>query len=120
MGKKYECSFCKKAGVKLWHPMEGNAPLICAKCAEIRQSKILYNEYIWSRDKRSAHLTGRKKVLPIWKVRKEGDVPSYAGPNADGLPLSYTTTLIVDLEDKQKVPFIPANDSVNWAELPTT
>ena len=119
MSKKYECSFCNKTGVKLWHPIEENAPLICAKCAEIRQSKMLYNEYVWSRDKKSAHLTGKKKVLPIWKVTKEGDVPSYAGPNADGKPFSYTTTLIVDIEDREKIAFIPADESVSWSELPT-
>lgn len=118
MGKKYECSFCKKAGVKLWHPMEGNAPLICAKCAEIRQSKILYNEYAWSRDKRSAHLTGKKKVLPIWAVNEKGEVPSYVGPNADGDPLSFTTTLIIDVDDKKEVCFIPASEAENWQALP--
>ena len=77
-----------------------------------------YNEYIWSRDKRSAHLTGRKKILPIWEVNKDGEVPSYAGPNADGLPISYTNTLIIDYNDK-KMAFSPADEDVDWKNLPT-
>ena len=119
MKKTYNCSFCDRNAVKLWHPMNDVAPLICAKCAEKRQSALTYNEYKWSKNKREATLTGRKLPLAKWTVDEKGEVPSYAGPDANGVPFSYTSTLIVDLNDEEKVPFTPANENVAWTDLPT-
>ena len=119
MSKECKCSFCGRKGVKLWHPLGEENPLICATCAEKRQSSLTYNEYRWSRNKREAHLTGKKIPLARWIVNDIGEVPSYAGPDADGVPFSYTTTLIIDLEEEKMVPCIPVDEEKFWRSLPT-
>lgn len=119
MKKNYNCSFCDRTAIKLWHPMNDVAPLICARCAEKRQSALTYNEYKWSKNKHEAHLTGKKVPLERWSVNNKGEVPSYSGPDANGLPFSYTTTLVVDLNEEKMVPFVPADDDVSWRDLPT-
>ena len=119
--QNYKCNECGKSGVKLWAPTGSKTPKICAKCAEKRQSKLTYNEYVWEKNKRNAHLTGKKLPLPTWKVSEEGMVPSYAGPNADGEPFSYTSTLIIDFDDKETAfePVYPDDESEDWHKLPT-
>ncbi|MDD4375225.1 MAG: hypothetical protein PHR25_00355 [Clostridia bacterium] len=47
MNKNYECSICEKKGVKLWRPNGETNPLVCASCAEERQSSIKYLEQTW-------------------------------------------------------------------------
>ena len=116
MARDYKCGSCGKRGVKLWHPEGELEPLICATCAEKRQSQILYNEYSWNRNKLEGHLVG-KKVLPKWKVNNEGKVPSYAGFDPFGKPYGYTTTLLLGSE---KTSYIPSTiKNVDWDSLPT-
>lgn len=116
MDKNYKCIFCSRTGIKLWHPINDVSPKICARCAQSRQSDMTYNEYVWDRYKREAHLTGRKLPLEKWEVNENGEVPSYAGPNADGEPFSYTTTLILG---STHTAFVPADEDVDWQQLPT-
>ena len=124
MTQEYECSFCGKKGVKLWHPRGKLRPFICAKCAEARQSSVFYNEYEWIKDKKTGQKTGRKtgRQLPLakWVVNEKGGVPSYTGLNFNGKPYSYTTTLMLDYDSKSMVQFIPADEEVNWNKLPTS
>ena len=111
----YKCHWCGKTGAKLWHPEQDESMLICARCAEVRQSPIMYNEYKWSKDKLRGDLTGRKLPLPEWKVNERGEVPSYAGFNAWGKPYSYTSTLILG---NSKTKFVPANEDGLWDKFP--
>ena len=70
--KNYVCSICGKRNLKLWRPIMDTDPLICAECAEKRQTP--------------------RESLPKWKVNKDGEVPSYDD-------LGPTDQLIVDLSD---------------------
>ena len=121
MKKPYECSICGKKNVKLWRPYMDTEPLICATCAEERQSPKEYDERIWN--KQDGHYvgtpTGKKLPLPKWKVNAEGKVPSYLGPGPDGLPMEMTDQLIVNLKDVSQaysygettmVPAVPDED----------
>ena len=53
----YVCSICGKRNVKLWRPYMDNAPLICAECAEKRQTPQKYEETIWKKES-EGHYTG--------------------------------------------------------------
>ena len=91
--KNYKCSTCGKSGVKLWSPIGANDPKICAECAEKRQSKLTYNEYVWEKNKRNAHLTGKKLPLPAWTVNEEGTIPSFkCRPFSEAKPNTLLTT----------------------------
>lgn len=99
MKKTYACSVCEKENVKLWRPYMGTEPLICAVCAEKRQSPRKYDECIWEEreDKYIGIPTGRKLPLAKWKIDDEGKIPSFSGPGHDGKPLDMTDQLEVDL-----------------------
>ena len=83
----YVCSVCGKRNVKLWRPFSNVAPLICAECAEERQTPIMYEEVIWKKKNTGGYkveLTGKKIKMPKWKVDENGLVPSSDGPGIDG------------------------------------
>ena len=77
------------------------APLICAECAEKRQSPKEYDEVVWEEDKSINGYRGiptkNKLPLPKWTINKEGKVPSYNGPGPHGFNDIMTDQLIVDL-----------------------
>ena len=112
-----KCVFCKKSGVKLWHNIQSEDTLICAKCAEIRQSKRMANEYIWFNNGHLGVFTGNKIPLENWKVNEDGEIPGNSGIDPYGKPFSMTTTLLVNI-DGISVPFIPTNVE-DWKKLPT-
>lgn len=97
----YVCSICGKRNVKLWRPYMGTEPLICAECAEKRQSPREYREEVWETNKqlKSCTLTITSHPLPNWKVNKKGKIPTAVGPVSDGRPLPMTDKLLVDLSD---------------------
>ena len=76
-------------------------PLICAKCAERRQSPREYQECIWHKedDKYVGTFTGKNLPLPKWEVNEKGKVPSYLGPGPEERPRDLTDQLIIDLSD---------------------
>lgn len=104
MDVKYECSFCGKEGRKLWKP-QAKKILICAKCAEKRQTPITYlqREYKKIGDKLVVEGTKGKAVLPRWKVDKNGQVPSYDGPGIEGEPKVMVDNLQITFEDDGKI-----------------
>ena len=93
----YVCSICGKRNVKLWRPYMGTEPLICAECAEKRQSPREYREEVWETNKQleSCTLTITSHPLPNWKVNKKGKIPTAVGPVSDGRPLPMTYKLLV-------------------------
>lgn len=95
---QYSCSVCKREGIKLWRPYGDVKPLICATCAEERQSPQEYDECIWEEKPDGTWVgtpTGKKLPLEKWNVDEKGCIPY--GIGHDGLPLSMTDQLIVDL-----------------------
>ena len=121
----YKCSICGRENVKLWRPYMDLEPLICATCAEKRQSPWEYDEVKW--EKRGSISrgtpTGRKLPLPKWVVDEKGKVPSYDGPGPDGEECIKTDQLIVDLSDVSKsyrsghttmVPAVPCENCSMW------
>lgn len=100
--ENYVCSICGKRNVKLWRPYMGTSPLICAECAEERQTPQEYDETIWNKEADGFYtgtVTDKKLPLPKWKVNENGKVPSYFGPGPEGAPESMTDQLIVNLAD---------------------
>lgn len=98
--EKYLCSFCGTRNVKLWRPYMESFPLICAKCAEERQSPRKYKEKIWSEVAKgcfSGKFTGRKLPLPNWEVNEKGKIPTDIGPLPKGTSLDMTDKLLVDI-----------------------
>lgn len=121
----YVCSICGKRNVKLWRPYMGTVPLICAECAEKRQTPREYEEKIWHQEDNGWYIgifTGKKLSLPKWKVDEKGKVPSYYGPGPAGQPARMTDQLIVDLSDVSTaysrgvsmVPACPDEDGKFW------
>ena len=106
MAEIYECSFCKATNVKLWRPFGYAAPLICAKCAEQKQSPY------------KSQLEQEERILPRprWFVSDSGFIKSYH----DKTQLSHR--LIVDLDDSRKfmdmIPAVPANNGEFWGYIP--
>ena len=100
---EYQCAVCGKENVKLWRPYGNNAPLICATCAEERQTPIMYNEISWREeivnDKKCFFGTPTGKKLPLkrWMVDAKGNIPLCESPGPDGTPAGITKNLIVDL-----------------------
>ena len=76
--ENYVCSICGRRGVKLWHPFLDISPLLCAECAEKRQTPLI----------------AYKKR---WKVDEDGRVPSYIVFNV--LSENMTNRLYVDLSE---------------------
>ena len=124
--EKYVCSICGRRNVKLWRPYMDTAPLICAECAEKRQTPHEYEETKWQKEENgwyTGKFTGKKLPLPEWKVDENGQVPSYTGPGPDGVPACMTDKLIVDLSDvstsyssgsTSMVPACPDEDGDFW------
>ena len=116
--KEYKCSFCQQSMVKLWHPEGNSSPLICAKCAEARQSVRICNEYVWSRDGKRAKKTGNKSICKRWEVDDEGQIPSPVCLSQNSSPIGKITDLLVDF-DGVATKMVPATEGVAWRMLPT-
>lgn len=101
MNITYKCSICGRKNVKLWRPYGNDLPLICAFCAEKRQSPLEYQEIIWSETPNgyTGEHTGKKLPVPRWTVNCEGFIPSCHGPGPKGTTLAYTDQLIINLSD---------------------
>ena len=124
--KNYACNICGKENVKLWRPYMGTEPLICATCAETRQSPREYDECIWEKmsdDHYVGKHTGKKLPLNKWKVNEKGKVPTYWGLEPKELPMSMTDQLIVNLNDistayssgeTTMIPAVPDEDGDFW------
>lgn len=122
----YVCSICEKRNVKLWRPYGDTEPLVCAECAEKRQSPHEYAEMSWSKQKDGSYKgipTGKMLPLPKWTVNAKGKVPIYEGPGPEGAPPIMTDQLIVDLRDVSKayssgsttlIPASPDEDGEFW------
>lgn len=98
----YVCSICGKRNVKLWRPYIGTEPLICAECAEKRQTPREYEKISWSSAEPSrctGEFTGKKRRLPKWKVNENGKIPTELGPGPDGKPLTMTNKLSINISD---------------------
>ena len=128
--KNYACSVCGKEHVKLWRPYMNTEPLICATCAEERQSPRTYFECNWGKQGNTyiGTLTSKKLPLPKWQVNEDGLVPSHHGPGPDGLPMQMTDQLIVDLTDVSKsfssgettmIPAVPDENGDFWGYTST-
>lgn len=113
----YECSICRKRNVKLWRPSVDSVPLICAECAEERQSPRRYREKVWFKVGEghfSPKYTGKKIPLPEWEVNEEGKIPTDVGPVPEGEPLPMTNELLVDISgvspiySSGRTPMVPA------------
>ena len=125
--ENYACAICGKQNVKLWRPYSDTEPLICATCAEERQSPIEYDERTWEKRPGGAYVgtpTRKKLLLEKWNVDEKGKVPSYHGPVPKGLPIIMTDQLIVDLKDVSEayssgettmIPAVPNESAGFWA-----
>ena len=100
MKQPYKCAICGRENVKLWRPYMNTEPLVCATCAEERQTPLEYEEKTWEKkgDCYFGTPTGKMIPLPKWKVDDKGKIPSSLGPGHDG-QISLTTLLIVNLKD---------------------
>lgn len=107
MSRDYVCSICGKKNVKLWRPYMCTAPLVCAECAEKRQTIMECKDGTWVKDGNYYIKEENRKLikLPKWKIDDKGLIPSRFGPGPDGLPESMTDQLIIDLSDLQGVNF---------------
>ena len=118
MKKNYVCSICGRKNVKLWRPYIDEEPLICATCAEERQSPREYSECIWER--RGGHYigtpSGRTLLLPKWKVNEYGKIPSYFGPDHSGINKENTNQLIVNLKNVSKA--YPSGETIMIPAVP--
>ena len=109
MGRKiYKCWICKKEGVKLWRPYMDTEPLICAKCAEERQTEREYEEKSWSKQGEIfvGTPTGKMHQLPKWEVNGKGKIPTGEGLVPDGTESENTTNML-------EIKFLP-NDRVYY------
>lgn len=127
MKKDYACSICGKQHVKLWRPYNGTSPLICASCAEERQSPREYEECTWECVSWLGHHvstpTGKMLPLPKWTVNEKGKIPSTDGFDPYGEYLAMTDQIIVNLCDVSEnyssgettmVPAVPYNNDLFW------
>ena len=121
----YKCSICGRENVKLWRPYMDIEPLICATCAEERQSPWEYDEVKWEKQGPISRgiPTGRKLPLPKWVVDEKGKIPSYDGPGPDGKEHCKTDQLMVNLSDVSSsyrsgqtsmVPAVPCENGSMW------
>ena len=128
----YQCDFCGRNDVKLWKPYSLAEPLICAECAEQRQSKVTYVVRDENNNAQS------KSILPSWMVDDKGKVGSYNGTipgrepeKVDNLIIdmrdvggSYRQNMFPAVVDSENVVFyeyhsIPKEAYQKWEELPT-
>ena len=130
----YVCSICGKRNVKLWRPYGDDVPLICAECAEKRQSPRECDEVIFWKELGTDYFciehTGRRLPLPKWKVNENGKIPAYFGPTIGGKTIiPMTVQLSVDLSDVSTayshgstcmVPAYPNEDGNFWSYTAVT
>ena len=127
MEKNYQCSICGREGVKLWRPYMDTSPLVCASCAEARQSPRLYQEHTWEKNLQGPGYigkpTGKEFPLPKWTIDASGKIPSRYGYGPEGLPIQFTDQLEVDLRDVSEsyqsgetnmIPAVPDEDGYFW------
>lgn len=76
MKKAYICSLCGKQNVKLWRPYGHIHPLLCAECAESRQTV--------------------KENCKRWSIDNLGNIPKY--DNSQTNTYTLTEILFVDLD----------------------
>ena len=86
-------------------------PLICAVCAEDRQLPQECKAGIWVKRGKSyiKEPTGRKFLLPLWRIDKSGKIPTFNGPGYDGSVI-MTDQLYISLED---IPDSCRNDGIS-------
>jgi len=121
----YVCSLCGKKNVKLWRPYMCTAPLICAECAEKRQSIRECKDGVWEKDDKYYIKRTNEKIitLPKWKINEKGKIPSPYGPGPEGLPESMTDQLTIDLSDlpntcfTNEVTMVPACPTEDGSEF---
>ena len=124
MKQPYKCAICGRENVKLWRPYMDTEPLVCATCAEERQTPLEYEEKSWKK-KGGCYLgtpTGKKFPAPKWKVDDRGKIPCRFEPSHNGEVLK-TDQLTVNLIDVSKsyssghttlVPAVPNEDGEYW------
>ncbi len=108
MNKNYVCSICGKNGVKLWRPNSEVSPLVCAICAEKRQSSIKYLEQTWV--KTGEHYVSEykeKRLLShVCKIDDRGKVYLYnenmPKKNQKGFADDLTITIQEDSKESSK------------------
>lgn len=117
----YVCAFCGREHVKLWRPYMGTEPLICAICAEERQSTRKHEEVTWRKegDHYIGTPTGKLLTLPKWTVNEKGRIPSMHGPGPDGIQLEMTDQLIINFKENSEswctmVPAVPDENGDFW------
>ena len=107
--KMYKCDLCGNDNVKLWRPINGNSPLICAECAEELQIQREYDEFEVQKDDVifTIRPTGKKKILPEWHIDKNGEIHTIYGVGI-GEVEEKTDELEVKLKENTKiVPALP-------------
>lgn len=140
--ESYVCAICGATHVKLWRPYMDTKPLICAKCAEERQSPHEYNVVDhWVPGKfpnggdcwqgvykyeisPSGKRVIKKAPMEKWIVDNNGKIPSYIGsPGPDGVWSPISDQLSVDLRglfescssgDTSMIPAVPDSDGECW------
>ena len=89
MKKVYKCSICSRQNVKLWRPYMGTEPLICAKCAEERQTTEEYDECMTNqlkidlKDVSDPEYAGVTTMVPA-VPDENGDFWAYTSVSEDG------------------------------------
>ena len=109
MGDHYKCTLCGRSNVKLWRPYLCSQPLICAACAEKRQSPLKYPEFEAVEDKDGKshwELTGRNFSFPKWKVDDKGQIPYHVMFGMQKPTQVRTDQLYIDLTsfDRKRFP----------------
>lgn len=112
MSTCYVCCYCGEKEVKLWRPFGEDCPLICAECAQKRQSKCEYPEYSFSKNNEGAYQatpTGNTFTDPKWEIDDNGTIPTYEKSATSNEATGRTDQLIVDLSREAiHVTLIPA------------
>ena len=126
MKDNYSCSYCGRKNVKLWRPYGYSSPLICATCAEKKQSVRKCKEVVWKNDgdRLTGKDTGKIITLPKWEVDRDGLIPANIDLGPDGMPVLYTDQLVVNLQDVSDeytsnshtsvIPAVPDEDGNFW------
>ena len=97
----YKCAICGKKHVKLWRPWGYNGPLICAICAEARQTLRECEELKWElkNGQYVGNHTGKTIKLEKWIVDENGCIPTTLGLPVKTLPSATTNVLKVNISD---------------------
>lgn len=119
----YCCSFCGRRNLKLWRPKEAQLPLVCAECAENRQTTGPCCAKV-------EEIMGRRLFVPRWEVNEQGEIPSCVACGNARTKSQMTNCLYVKLDTgvcTELIPALPRNDGQNetvetnewWEKLPT-